>query len=53
MIEPRRQLGAQFEMLGPELLRNLLQGLKMRRRITVTKGVVGDESEPKLKKCAQ
>lgn len=53
MIEPRRQLGAQFEMLGPELLRNLLQGLKMRRWITVAKRVVGDECKPTLKESAQ
>lgn len=53
MIEPRRQLGAQFEMFGPKLLRDLLQCLKMSRRIAVTKGVVGNESEPTLEESAQ
>ena len=53
MIEPWWQLRAQFEMLGPELLGDLLQGLQMRRRIAVPEGMVGNESEPTLKKGAQ
>lgn len=53
MVQARRQLRAQFEMLGPKLLRDLFQGLQMRRRIAVTKGVVGNESEPTLKERPQ
>ncbi len=53
MIEPWRQLRAQFEMLGSEFLRDLLQGFQMRRRITIPKRMIGDEVEATLKKSAQ
>ena len=53
MIETRLQLGAQFEMLGPKLLRDLLQCLQMSRRIAVTKSMVGNKSEPTLEESAQ
>lgn len=53
MIEPWRQLRAQFEMLGTQFFRDLLQSLKMRRWITIPKRMVGDEIEAPLKKGAQ
>jgi len=53
MIEARWQLGAEFEMLGSEFLRDLLQGFQMRRRITVPKRMVGDEVEAALEEGPQ
>ncbi len=53
MIQSWRELAAEFEMLGPELLGDLLQGLQMRGRITIPKRMVCDECDATLEKCAQ
>ena len=53
MIQPWRQLRAQPEMLSPDFLRDLLQRLQMRSRITIPKRMVGDEIEAALKEGAQ
>ena len=53
MIEPWRQLRAQFEMLSAEFFRDLLQRQQMCGRITIPKRVVGDEIEAPLKQDAQ
>ena len=49
MVQPGRQLRAQFEMLGTEFFRDLLQRLQMRRGIAVPKRVIGDEINAALK----
>ncbi len=53
MIEPRRELRTQSEMLGPKFLRDLLQCFQMCRRITIPKRMIGDEVEATLKEGAQ
>lgn len=53
MIEPWWEFRAQFDMLGAEFLRDLLQGFQMCRRITIPKRMIGDEIEATLEEGAQ
>lgn len=50
MIQPRRQLRAQFLMLGHEFLRNILQRLQMARRIAIPERMIRDEIKAALEK---
>lgn len=53
MIQPWRQLRAPLLMLRADLLRNVFERLQMRRRITIAKGVIGDEVKAALQQRAE
>lgn len=53
MVQPRRELTAQPEVLCLQLFGNLFQRLQMRGRIAISKCMICDEVETALEEGAQ